>query len=108
MYFQFFHEILLTDFLRHAILDLLYDEILVLEMKTYRVNEIEYNRVLHGNRSIKMQGSVHCQEWVLFFCPDKPPIQARVSRIYVDGGVFKTYGVEGVAEFPFPMALQNC
>lgn len=99
---------MLTGFLRHAILYLLYDRILVLEMKTYRVNEIEYNRVLHGNRSIKIQGPVHYQEWVLFFCPDKPPIQARVSRIYADGGVFKTRGAEGVAEFPFPMALQNC
>lgn len=74
-------------------------------MKTYFVSTTEFARVLHGNRSIKIQKPVRIGEWVLFVCNDtrkySAPVQARVKSLY--DGVFKTRIAEGVSEFPFPI-----
>lgn len=72
-------------------------------MKTYHVEEAEYLRVVHGNRSIKIQKPVAKGEWLLFMCPYRVPIQAKVKSIWANGGVFKTTAGERVAEFPFPI-----
>lgn len=74
-------------------------------MKTYRVDKNEFERVLHGNHGIKIQQPLVTHEWVLFLCTDflaySQPVQAKVQKIY--GSTFKTYSVEGVSEFPFPI-----
>lgn len=74
-------------------------------MKTYFVSKSEFERVLHGNRSIKIQKSVRISEWILFICTDtqrySAPVQARVKSLY--DGVFKIRTAEGVSEFPFPI-----
>lgn len=72
-------------------------------MKTYHIEEDEYLRVEHGNRSIKIQKPVANGEWILFMCPYKVPIQAKVKSIRANGAVFKTTAGERVAEFPFPI-----
>lgn len=74
-------------------------------MKTYFVNPSEFQRVLHGNRAIKLQQPVHIGEWILFVCTDwhaySAPIQARVKSLY--NHTFKTRNPEGVSQFPFPI-----
>lgn len=72
-------------------------------MKTYYVDETEYLRAVHGNRSIKIQKPVAKEEWILFICPYKVPIQAKVKSIWANGDTFKTTAGERVAEFPFPI-----
>lgn len=76
-------------------------------MKTYLVSPNEFQRVLHGNRAIRLQKPVKIGEWILFICTDtikySAPIQARVKSLYE--GTFKTRQAEGVGEFPFPIEL---